>query len=69
MMTINTAGRLSPLGGRRQRADLLPVVRHAVEAARPDVESAGHSLVKSFPAHPVWVDIDADRIAQVVTNL
>ena len=54
---------------RTLRADLVPVVRHAVEAARPDVESAGHSLVTIFPAHPVWLDIDADRMAQVVTNL
>ena len=43
--------------------------RHAVEALRPEVDAAGHAFAIHLPDGPVWVDADADRLAQVVTNL
>jgi signal transduction histidine kinase len=55
---------------RRACVDLRPVVQHAVEAIRPEVERAGtHQLALTLPDEPVWADADAARIAQVVTNL
>jgi signal transduction histidine kinase/ActR/RegA family two-component response regulator len=54
---------------RTARTDLGHVVRDAVEAARPDVERARHQLVLRLPASPVWLDGDADRLAQLTTNL
>ncbi len=54
---------------RRTRADLIPIVQHAVEAVRPDIEIAGHTITVRLPGEPVWLALDPDRIAQVVSNL
>jgi signal transduction histidine kinase len=54
---------------RRARVDLVRIVQHALEAARPDIERAGHELIVELPAAPVWLDADADRMDQVVVNL
>jgi CheY-like chemotaxis protein/nitrogen-specific signal transduction histidine kinase len=54
---------------RKARVDLVPIVQHAVDALRPDVEAARHTLVLRLPETPVWVDADEERIDQVVTNL
>ena len=54
---------------RRTRADLVTIVQQAVEASRPDVDAARHVLTVHVPAEPVWLDADADRLSQVVTNL
>lgn len=54
---------------RKTRTDLCTVVRHAVDGCRPDVLTARHALAVEIPAEPVWVDGDAERLAQVVTNL
>jgi len=54
---------------RKTRVDLVPILRSAIEAIRPDVESASHTLAVTLPAEPVFLDADADRLAQVVTNL
>jgi signal transduction histidine kinase/CheY-like chemotaxis protein len=54
---------------RRTTCDLTAIVRHAIEAATPDIESAGHRLAVRLPNKPLWLDADEDRIAQVVTNL
>jgi signal transduction histidine kinase len=54
---------------RRARVDLVRIVQHALEAARPDIERAGHDLVVELPEAPVWLDADADRMDQVVVNL
>jgi signal transduction histidine kinase len=54
---------------RTARLDLVPLVREAVEASRPAIEAAGHSLSLDDPDRPLWVEADADRMAQVVANL
>jgi signal transduction histidine kinase len=53
----------------RERADLVQVVAHAVEAARPGVEARAHRLEVSLPAGPVWLDADPTRLEQVLVNL
>ena len=45
------------------------VVRAAVEASRPLIDAAGHSLTVEMPLDPIWLDADLTRLAQVVGNL
>ena len=53
----------------RRRQDPIPVIRGAVEAARPLVDAHRHTLVVSLPEEPAWVDVDATRLEQVLVNL
>ncbi len=50
-------------------ADLREVVSRAVERLRPQVEDAGLGVHVALPPDAVPVRVDADRMAQVVTNL
>jgi len=54
---------------RRTRADLRALVRQACDDQRSVLEEDGIALELSLPEAPVWVDVDATRIAQVVGNL
>ena len=54
---------------RRGRIDLRAVAAAAVETSRPAIEQAGHELSVALPGGPVFVDGDATRLAQVVSNL
>lgn len=54
---------------RRERVDVRAVLEHAIEASRPLVEAAGHTLVVRGPEAPLWLDGDLTRLAQVVSNL
>lgn len=56
---------------RLQRApvDLAETVRAAVQDVRPMYEGKGLGLELAPPAGPAWVDGDATRLSQVVTNL
>lgn len=54
---------------RLQACELGSVVQNAVEAARPLVDAAGHSLVVSVPREPVELVIDPTRFEQVLVNL
>jgi PAS domain S-box-containing protein len=54
---------------RKQALDLAEAVRTAVEANRPLLSAARHSLDLDLPAEPVRVHADPVRIAQVVSNL
>jgi signal transduction histidine kinase len=49
--------------------DLLAVVAHAVETARPYIDQRGHRLAQSLPATPVWLRGDFGRLSQVLANL
>jgi signal transduction histidine kinase len=53
----------------KEPTDLCAVVAHAVEAARPAVEVAGHRLEVCRPPGPVPVEVDPTRIEQVLVNL
>jgi signal transduction histidine kinase/ActR/RegA family two-component response regulator len=54
---------------RKQRVALSSMVESAIEASRPLIEHAGHSIEVSLPAEPVELDADPIRIAQVLSNL
>ncbi len=54
---------------RKQRVDLAAVVRTAVETSRPLIEAANHELTVTAPPHPIFVDGDPVRLAQVFLNL
>jgi signal transduction histidine kinase/CheY-like chemotaxis protein len=53
----------------RAPIELASIVADAIEAAGPLVEERRHRLTVSVPRRGLLVDADADRIAQVVTNL
>jgi PAS domain S-box-containing protein len=54
---------------RRERCDLVPLVRAAAEDYRGVLESAGLELVVDLPQTPVWVLGDPTRLAQALGNL
>jgi signal transduction histidine kinase len=45
------------------------VIRNAVEASRPLIAAADHTLVVDLPEDPIVVEADAVRLAQVFSNL
>jgi signal transduction histidine kinase len=49
--------------------DLATVVARAVEVSRPLIDARHHHLTVTLPDHPVLLDADMTRLAQVVTNL
>ncbi|WP_298232478.1 response regulator [uncultured Azohydromonas sp.] len=49
--------------------DLLPVVAHGIETARPLLDGRRHQLKVQLPAAPVWLRGDFARLSQVVSNL
>ena len=54
---------------RMEPVELSSVIAAAVEASRPLIESAGHTLAVNVPEEPVVVRADAVRLAQVFANL
>jgi signal transduction histidine kinase len=57
------------LGLGQEPLDLAVVLVEAVEALRGPVEERGHELSLTLPAGSLLIQGDADRLAQVVTNL
>jgi PAS domain S-box-containing protein len=53
----------------REQIDLVPVVRSAVETSRPLMEAGRHRLRLELPDGPLLVNGDADRLAQLLSNL
>ncbi len=51
------------------RANLAEILQSAVEAARPLIDEAGHTLTVDLPAEPILLSADPNRLAQVVSNL
>jgi len=49
--------------------DLAQVVSAAVEGSRPLIEARRHKLMISLPESPLFVEADATRLAQVLSNL
>jgi len=54
---------------RRCRVNLNEVIDSAVEASRPLIDDNLHQLEISLPEHPITIDADPHRLAQVVSNL
>ena len=54
---------------RREKVELRWVVDHAVDASRPALDALGHHLQVILPPVPLWLDCDATRLAQLLTNL
>jgi PAS domain S-box-containing protein len=54
---------------RRERLDLVRIVREAIDDNRAQLERRGVRLVVELAAAPLIVEADAVRLAQVVTNL
>ena len=53
----------------RQTLDARDVVRRSVEMVSPLIEQRGHRVDVDLSGDPLWVDGDADRLGQVVSNL
>jgi len=53
----------------KTRVDIAVLVRQAVEASSAAIERGGHRLDVTVPDGPVYVDADAARITQVLSNL
>jgi len=54
---------------RLERVDLRRPVQDAAEASRPLLEEHRHQFASMLPQEPLWVEGDAVRLVQVVTNL
>ena len=54
---------------RKENAELSSILAHAVEIARPSIESRRHELTVKQPDEPVWLEADPARLEQVVANL
>ncbi|WP_411882300.1 PAS domain-containing protein [Polaromonas sp. YR568] len=54
---------------RSEPVEVAAVVKTAVETSNPLLQSAGHTLVLDVPADTLWVEGDAVRLAQVLSNL
>jgi PAS domain S-box-containing protein len=53
----------------KEPIDLERVVDLAVEAGRPLIEDCNHHLSVTLPSHPVLLEVDPARMAQVLSNL
>lgn len=54
---------------RIERVVLGSIVARAVETSRPMLDQASHRLLHALPEEPLWLDVDAMRLAQVISNL
>jgi CheY-like chemotaxis protein len=54
---------------KREPASLQSIVMDAIDTARPLIEAKGHTLNTSLPTYTIMLDVDAVRIAQVLSNL
>jgi len=54
---------------KKQRVELRAVVVDAVETTRARIERDGHHLSVDLPAEPIWLEADAERLGQLLTNL
>jgi PAS domain S-box-containing protein len=54
---------------RKERVELKAVVHSAVEAVQPLIQAQAHELTVTLPSQPIYLDADATRLAQVISNL
>lgn len=54
---------------RREHVEVAAIVRNALETSDPLIQAANHRVDLSLPEQAVWVEGDAVRLAQVLSNL
>jgi PAS domain S-box-containing protein len=54
---------------RKEPVELARVLGRGVETAQPMIDAQGQELVLKVPPEPIWLDADATRLAQVISNL
>jgi signal transduction histidine kinase/ActR/RegA family two-component response regulator len=54
---------------RKEVVDLVSIIERSLETSRPAIDSAGHELKIDVPEHPLRVEVDPARMAQVFSNL
>src|SRR5690606_10046294 len=54
---------------KKERVRLNDIVSHAVEMTLPAIQARHHNLSVKVPDQPIWLDADANRLAQVIGNL
>ena len=54
---------------RKEPADLVAILGHAVETVRPQCDAKGIELIARLPSHAIVLQADPTRVAQVVGNL
>lgn len=54
---------------RKRGVSVAEVVQSAVEASQTFIEEAGHKLKVVVPEHPILIEVDQCRLAQVLSNL
>ena len=54
---------------RRERILASTVTAAAVESVQPLINEREHELIVTLPGHDVWIDADAARLSQMLTNL
>jgi PAS domain S-box-containing protein len=54
---------------KRETVELSTIVETALESSRPLIDASDHHLSVSLPPHPVWLEADLTRLAQVLNNL
>ena len=54
---------------RKERVELGEVLQGAIETSRPLLDASGHDFEATLPSEPVYLEADATRLAQVVSNL
>jgi PAS domain S-box-containing protein len=54
---------------RRERLDLRSVAEHALATSKPELDDAGHRVTVRMAAGALWVDGDAVRLTQVISNI
>jgi signal transduction histidine kinase len=52
-----------------EQVELGAVIRRAVDAVMPSVESCHHELTVTLPGHPIFLAADPTRLEQIFTNL
>ena len=54
---------------RKERVPVADVIRHAAESSHPAIVAGGHGLTMKITGEPIFLDADATRISQVLSNL
>ncbi len=53
----------------RERVTFQDIAAVALEASRPGIDVAGHTVTTDWPTAPMWLDGDPTRLAQIFSNL